>query len=85
MTPLTSSQLRAEITRLTRMHDEWEMMGADCEQLAEVEGEIGDLQDMLSEMEPVRDKYAPTGGLNISFVCAAFGMTEEELDKEFSR
>jgi hypothetical protein len=83
----TAAQLRAEIASTkARMHD-WLCEGRlDSDTEREMLGEITDMENELEEiesMEPVPDKYAPTGGLNIPLCMAAFGMSEEELDKVF--
>ena len=48
MTPYTASELRAEIARLTRQRDEWNILGlSNHEDDERVAGQIADLRDDL--------------------------------------
>jgi len=57
MTPYTASELRAEIARLTRQRDEWNILGlSDWDSDAEIAAEIKDLEneiEMLTEDDSV--------------------------------
>jgi hypothetical protein len=81
----TAAQLRVEIATVARQMNEWGIEGRlDSDQEAEMKAEIYEMKlelNALEEMEPVRDRYAPTGGINISLACQAFGLTPEALDK----
>jgi hypothetical protein len=81
----TAAQLRAEIATVARQMREWGIEGRlDSDTEAEMKAEIYEMEvelNALEEMEPVPDKYAPTGGLNLPFACKAFGLTPEALDK----
>ena len=78
----TAAQLRAEIATVARQMREWGIEGRlDSDQEAEMKAEIYEMEIELNALEPVRDRYAPTGGINIPLACRAFGLTPEALDK----
>ena len=82
---MTPAEIRNEIARLkTQMHD-WSCEGRlDSDTERDMLEEIADMEceiEELESMEPVRDKYAPTGGLNFLLCMKAFGMSLDELDE----
>ncbi len=75
-----AAMIRREIETIRRrMHDWLQAAALDAETEADMKGEISDLEDMLYDLEPPRDKYAPTGGLNMDLFEKAFGTTPEKL------
>lgn len=56
----TPATLRAEIARLTRQRNEWNILGlSDWDSDAEIAGEIADLEDDLYRLEHAAEYDAP--------------------------
>lgn len=57
---MTSATLRAEIARLTRQRNDWNILGwSDWDQDAEIAAEIADLEEELYRLEHPEEYAAP--------------------------
>jgi hypothetical protein len=75
----TSAEIKADIAEL-----KISIALAYDDDRADMESDLASLFEELDEAlaaEPVPDKYAPTGGLNLPLVEKAFGSIPEEWDE----
>jgi hypothetical protein len=79
--PRTVEQIKADIAdlqaRLDRAHDD------DLPDLQDDIESLGDELDEALAAEPIPDRHAPTGGLNLPLVGKAFASIPEDWDEGF--